>query len=117
MGAPIGSMHPSPIRTDMPCGCGCGCTCVCEFFFFFLSLIRSETERKKKQGPNWSDSVQNGLKEINKMKTMHSPVSRWPVASTGSNKQMKKNKRVEEEETEEVYGVRYFVEYVVENGD
>ena len=48
---------------------------------------------------------------------MHSPVSRWPVASTGSNKQMKKNKRVEEEETEEVYGVRYFVEYVVENGD
>ena len=51
------------------------------------------------------------------MKTMHSPVSRWPVASTGSNKQMKKNKRVEEEETEEVYGVRYFVEYVVENGD
>lgn len=86
-------------------------------FFFFLSLIRSETERKKKQGPNWSDSVQKGLKEINKMKTMHSPVSRWPVASTGSNKQMKKNKRVEEEETEEVYGVRYFVEYVVENGD
>ena len=54
---------------------------------------------------------------------MHSPVSRWPVASTGSSKQMKKNKQVEEEneeeeeETEEVYGVRYFVEYVVENGD
>lgn len=73
MGAPIGPMHASRIRTDTPCGHGHGCTCIrgwTLFFCFRFSPIRSDLGRYSnlvrnapKQAPNRSNSIQNGPKQ------------------------------------------------------